>query len=176
MTGDYFLGVALTDDARRAVQACIASVELPGRVVASVDWHLTVRYLGATQPGALASLREALRTADLGPDFPLTFGGLGVFPDAKVLWLGLSSGKAGILALATRANAAVRQAGLPDGYSSFVPHVTLSRFVRPTDTQFILERFPAVEVEMVVDSLVLFRSGGGSPRYVEVERHPLGRG
>lgn len=173
MTGDHFLGVALTDDARRAVQARIALVELPGNVVAPADWHLTLRHLGRTELGALAYLRESLRMADLGIGFPLTFGGLGVFPDAGALWLGLDSGEAGILALATQVNAAVRQAGLPKGYDSFVPHVTLSRFDRPTDTRLLIDRFPAVQVTMVVDAVVLFKSGVGSSRYVEVERYAL---
>ena len=68
---------------------------LPGRPVDPDNWHITLRFLGRTEPVqrdlVLADIDEHVAQAP----FTLGFGGLGAFPRpgrATVLWLGIEQG------------------------------------------------------------------------------------
>ncbi|HEX8299144.1 MAG TPA: RNA 2',3'-cyclic phosphodiesterase [Rubricoccaceae bacterium] len=174
----FFLAIAVTDTARRAIEAHLGREQLPGRTVAPEDWHLTLRFLGETSPEALETLHEALGTADLGCPFEVAFGHFGAFPAperAGVLWLGLGEGIAALTALAVRVEEVARQAGFPPERRPYTPHVTLSRLRPPVDARPIIDRMTIVKERMPVGAVTLFRSGagGGPNRYEAVERYTL---
>jgi 2'-5' RNA ligase len=176
--GRLFLGIALTDEARRAVRLHTQSERLPGRPVRPDDWHLTLRFLGETATESLERLREALATADLGPHFDVVFGRLGAFPDpdrAGVLWLGVDEGAVALTELAARVETAARCAGFEAEGRPYAPHVTLSRLRPPVDVRPLVDRVQSVQERMAVDAIVLFRSGTGAGpgRYEALERYPL---
>lgn len=176
--GRLFLGIALTEEARRGVHSQLQGEELPGRVVPSGDWHLTLVYLGDTPADALAPLTQALNAMDLGDRITIELGGLGAFPRAdraSVLWLGVREGADAIGALNARVKAAVRRVGLPAEDRPYVPHLTLSRIRPPRDVRQLLERAPPISERLQVNAVILFRSHPGSrhPRYEELERFSL---
>lgn len=178
--GRLFLGVPLTEEARGALEAHLRPHcgSLPGRQVPSVNWHLTLRFLGDTSPALRESVADELRGAPLGAAFPLGFAGLGAFPRparATVLWLAVGEGAAPLRALAAEVEAAARRAGFPAEERPFAPHLTLARVQPPRDLRELLSRTPPFPGRMPVDAVVLFRSrlGGGPPRYEALERFPL---
>lgn len=180
--GRLFIGVPLTEQARKAIEAHLRSAladGVPGRAVPPANWHLTLRFLGATRADQFAAVVRHLRDADLGGAFVAGFGGLGAFSrprSARVLWIGLTEGVERMQGLARMAEDAARAAGFAPEEKSFKPHLTLSRIQPPRDVTAAMQRVPPLDLRMPVDQVVVFRShlGGGPARYQAVERFALG--
>jgi 2'-5' RNA ligase len=176
-----FIGVALTEEARRAIDEHLRRSMpggVPGRQVPAANWHLTLRFLGATGADQLAAIVRDLRAAELGPAFDVGFGGLGAFSrprSARVLWIGLTGGVERMKALARIAEDAARAAGFAAEERSFTPHLTLSRIQPPRDVTRAIAGVEPLDLRMPVRDVVFFRShlGGGPARYEVVERVPL---
>jgi 2'-5' RNA ligase len=176
-----FIGVPLTDDARREFVARLRRalpVGLPGRAVPAANWHLTLRFLGATRADQLATIRARLRAGALGAAFGVRFGGMGAFSrprSARVLWVAVTDGADRLRDLARMAEDAARAAGFAPEAKPYKPHLTLNRIQPPRDVTDAITRVPPLDVEMPVGEIVVFRShlGGGPARYEPVERVPL---
>jgi 2'-5' RNA ligase len=180
--GRLFIGVPLTEEARRAIDAHLRAAlpdGVPGRAVPVASWHLTLRFLGATRADQLAAVVRHLQDAQLGGAFVVGFGGLGAFSrprSARVLWMGLTEGVERMQGLARVAEDAARIAGFPAEAKGFKPHLTLSRIQPPRDVTAAIQRVPPLELRMPVREVVVFRShlGGGPARYEAIERIALG--
>jgi 2'-5' RNA ligase len=179
--GRLFVGVALTEGARWTIDEHVrrwAPDGVPGRPVPAANWHLTLRFLGATSADQLAAIVRYLRAAELGPAFDVEFGGLGAFSrpgSARVLWIGLTDGVERMKALARIAEDAARDAGFAAEEKSFKPHLTLSRIQPPRDVTRAIAGVPPLDLRMPVREVVVFRShlGGGPARYEAVEPFAL---
>jgi 2'-5' RNA ligase len=90
-------------------------------------WHLTLAFLGATEPAVVSDLGDALRgAAARHQPARLTTGGLGAFPSrarARVAWYGISDPERRLEALARDVARAVR---LGED-ARFQAHITLAR-------------------------------------------------
>ncbi len=181
--GRLFIGVPLTEEARRAIDAHLRAAlpdGIPGRAVPAANWHLTLRFLGATRADQLAAVVRHLRDAELGTSFTVGFGALGAFSrprSARVLWIGLTDGVERMKGLAATAAEAARVAGFAPEEKPFRPHLTLSRIQPPRDVTGAVQRVPPLDLRMPVEEVVVFRShlGGGPARYEAVERFALAR-
>jgi 2'-5' RNA ligase len=179
-----FVGIPMVDALREELEAHLAAAfgeRMPGRAVPPANWHLTLRFLGATDAARHRRVVEELGRIDPPPPFDLTLAGLGAFPRAgraKVLWAGVGEGADELRALAASVEAAAVRAGFAPETKPFSPHLTLSRLDPPADLRPTIERAPVFAGGMRVDEFVLFRShlGGGPPRYEPLLRFPLGRG
>lgn len=111
----------------------VGTTDEPPPLVASpgAPPHLTLRFLGdldeADQPALVALMRPiARRTAP----FRLIFEGVGAFPsrtDPRVVWMGVTDGRAEVTRLASEISDALNGLGLPPDSPAFVPHLTLFR-------------------------------------------------
>ncbi|HEU0298119.1 MAG TPA: RNA 2',3'-cyclic phosphodiesterase [Longimicrobium sp.] len=179
--GRLFIGVPLTEEARRAIAAHLRRTMadgVPGRPVPAASWHLTLRFLGTTRADQLAAVARHLSAAELGDAFDVGFGGLGAFPrarSARVLWIGLTEGVERLMSLGRIAEAAARGAGFAPEEKPFKPHLTLSRIQPPRDVARAIEQVPPLDLRMRVEEVIVFRShlGGGPARYEAVERFGL---
>lgn len=174
-----FVGVPLSADARTAIARALPKT-IPGKLVAPDKWHFTLRFLGATTPAVRDALISDLSSVKLGSAFRIQFGEMGAFPKprrARVLWLGVTRGSERLSALAAIAEQAARVAGFAPEAGRFTPHLTLSRMDPPQSVEPVLQSKSKINVEMLVDSVILYRSrlGGGPARYEEVERFALTR-
>ncbi len=142
-------------------------------------WHVTLAFLGSTDPSAVPGIVSALETA-VGPWDPLVVraGRIGAFPRstaAQTIWLGVEDPGGHLDELGV----AVQKAVLPpEAWRRLRAHLTIARSrVRggePLD-RWLTDR--AVQAtEMTVRDVVLYRSqlGRGPARYQEVARLPLG--
>jgi 2'-5' RNA ligase len=174
-----FVAVALDDDARHRLAHDLGDPGVwPGRPVRPQNWHLTLRFLGDTDPVAADRLFAALDEADLGPAFRFRWSGLGAFPNprkATVLWVGIGEGSDRLQDLAERARTAVEDAGFAPEDRPFVPHLTLGRIRPPADVRSLIEGAEAPSGSVAVDDVVVYRSrlGPAGARYEVVERFPL---
>ena len=106
----------------------------PGRSHAAP--HLTLRFLGEVaperNPGIAASLAEVARSS---PPFVLRLEGVGAFPGPsrpRVVWVGVTRGRAELQELARRVRVALEPEFGPER-EEFVPHLTLFRVRSPRD-------------------------------------------
>ncbi|MDJ0925360.1 MAG: RNA 2',3'-cyclic phosphodiesterase [Acidimicrobiia bacterium] len=177
-----FLAVALDDNARHAIAAHLGDQlgghGLPGRPVPPENWHITLRFLGATsalqRDRVLAYLDDHL---SIEP-FRISFTGLGVFPRearASVLWLGTAGDVEPLESTAAVCEGAAVEAGYEPEGRPFHPHLTLSRIRPPQDLRSLVDLVEPSGVKLDVDSVTLYRSvlGSGPARYEVVDRVEL---
>ncbi|PYO07343.1 MAG: RNA 2',3'-cyclic phosphodiesterase [Gemmatimonadetes bacterium] len=167
-----FIGVPLTDDARRAIVRSLPK-SLPGKPVPPENWHFTLRFLGSTSTEARDQIVERLESATCGSPFTIRFSELGAFPNpkrARILWLGIDEGAERLIQLAAIAEGTARSVGFAAETKPFKPHLTLSRIDPPVTVVKLLGSKPRFRTRMTVDSVILYRShlGGGPARYEEV--------
>ena len=115
-----------------SVRAAVAALSTPLR---DVRWtpleqlHVTLRFIGDTEPGPRDQLMERISTVHVEP-FPLAVEGAGVFPAKgipRVLWVGVGSGHPRLYQLRQRIDDAVLAEGLPVDLGTFHPHLTVGR-------------------------------------------------
>jgi RNA 2',3'-cyclic 3'-phosphodiesterase len=167
----------LRDDLKRAVDAWRALPELSGlRWADPAAWHLTLAFLGWTDPAQVRSLSTTLLmvTARHEP-MHLVTGGLGAFPSrarARVAWYGVADPERRLAALAAELGPALGLDVVP-----FRPHVTLARARHaPIDLTRWLARAEAPSGALDVSRLELMRShlGRGPARYETLDTVSLG--
>jgi 2'-5' RNA ligase len=191
-----FIALPLPDEARRAIEALVAGVRLapePGvgerRDPKDVRWvrmdglHVTVRFLGPTEPDRIAPARAAVEAAAAGfPPFELGLAGAGAFPNTarpRVLWLGLAQGLEPLDDLTRRVAQALAEQGWPHDDRPARPHLTLARSDGVASGALVAGRLIAaaaiLDLRWTADRLVLFESltGGGPARYVPLLDLPL---
>jgi 2'-5' RNA ligase len=175
-TERLFLAVALDDDTRQALAARLAAVAgdgLPGKVVAPDNWHLTLRFLGATPAVSRDLLLAALEDGLDQQRFAVRLTGLGAFPRPKaatVLWVGVDDPAGGLAGLAEACEGAARAVGFDPEERPFHPHVTLARLRPPRDVVALVARSEPAGVRLTVDAVTLYRSrlGGRAGTSYEV--------
>jgi RNA 2',3'-cyclic 3'-phosphodiesterase len=180
LTERLFLGIALSDDVRHGLAAFLDAKAgpMPGKPVPPPNWHLTLRFLGATEAVARDEVLAHVDDEPLVLPFVLGFAGLGAFARparATVLWLGVDRGTEELSELAAACEEAARSAGFEPDERPFHPHVTLSR-IRPwQDVRPIVEKVPPFPLAQEVDRITMFRSvlGRGGARYEVVDEVEL---
>jgi len=193
-----FVAVPLSAEARTVIGDLVAKVRLapepaPGerRDPHDVRWvridglHVTLRFLGPTDPGRLAEARAAVQAAADGVgSFGLGLRGAGAFPNAsrpRVLWLGLADGLESLDTLTARLARALADRGWPHDDRPTRPHLTLARSdgvgAGPLVAGRLIEAANGFEVGWTADRMVLFESqtGGGPARYVPLLEALLAR-
>ena len=131
--------------------------------------HLTLRFLGQTQPGMVPAISLALATA-VRPTgkFQLSITKPGTFPDRgkpKVLWVGIGGETKRLTSLRGRIQGTFELAGIEPEMRPFEPHLTVGRIQNearyPADFK-AGTAFKYMEVEedlkFTVNQVVLFRS------------------
>ncbi len=176
----------LRDGIARAVAAWRADPAAHDlRWTAPEGWHLTLAFLGQTEPALVPRLVAAIETA-VGRTgaWDADAGGLGTFPGprrARVLWYGIADREGDLARLAAAVgNALAPMApGLRQG-QPFRAHITLARARDPrgTDLSGWLAPRTAPEGRVPIKRVALYRShlGRGPARYEELASVTLARG
>lgn len=102
---------------------------LTGRRVPMANFHLTLAFLGAVDDSALDALLDS-NMSGLAP-FTLTFGELGYFAKAKVLFVAPTSVPEELLTLARHCQQLQGRFGSAKKEPRYQPHITLAREVEP---------------------------------------------
>ena len=91
--------------------------------------------------------------------FPVTLSHLGIFPKAKVLWVGVEPSEA-LNSLARLVRQALTEAEIPFDRQDFNPHITLVR--KPTIPDNLnLSEIHVPQATMIVKDVCLYRSDHG---------------
>jgi len=128
-----FVAIEIAEELRR--QFALAQEKLkcaPGvKWVAPENFHLTLRFLGWTEPGVVSRLaNELAAAASATPAFEMSFVGAGAFPSLsspRVVWIGVKEGIAQLFGLAQKAEAIAQKLGFEAEIRPFQGHLTLGR-------------------------------------------------
>ena len=197
-----FIAVDVDEEVRRYVADVMARVSRALTEAGSSEklrWvepgnvHITLCFLGHVDEGRAAAVRQALSTPLLSPVVRASVGALGSFPPggrARVIWLGLDDGVAGMLPVHHEVQSRMIALGLPSETRPFSAHLTLARVsdagkrqgpgsARSRESLPIGRVLSAVEVgrrpAWTVDHVTLYQSRLSSrgPTYLPVMRTPL---
>lgn len=140
--------------------------------------HLTVQFLGETQPSRTAPIGTALRQVLAEqPAFDLHLGTPGAFPNMRrpgVLWVGLAGATGALEQMQARVAAALEPLGFPREARPFHPHLTLGRVHRDATAAQCAQigatlqaALPPPPLSWRVERIVLFQSElrRDGPRY-----------
>ncbi len=192
-----FVAVPLSESAKSAIEALVAGVRLAPepadgerRDPHDVRWvrmdglHVTLRFLGPTDPARLPAAQAAVKAAAAGvAPFEASLGGAGAFPNMarpRVLWLGLGRGLTELDHLCRRLAGALAEQGWPHDDRPVRPHLTLARSDGVTAGSSVAGQLVTAAADLEVawraDRIVLFESqtGGGPARYVPLLDASLG--
>ncbi|MFB6312151.1 MAG: RNA 2',3'-cyclic phosphodiesterase [Salinirussus sp.] len=145
--------------------------------------HVTLKFLGDTDPADLTALREALtaavEAADVGP-FEARIAGLGVFPSREyinVVWLGVEADGA-MVRLHNPIEARTTDLGFDPTDHDFTPHTTIARMDHAGGkerVQRVLEEHDPVVGTTRIDAVHLMESTltDDGPEYETVDRIPV---
>lgn len=183
-----FLAIKIED---AILQALAGGIDRLRETRAAVRWvgpegiHLTIRFLGETDPDRVKGLVEKISgVSSMLHPFPISVAGTGAFPSParpRVIWAGVEEPSGTLNRLWALMEKAVTDLGWERERKGFSPHVTLGRVKGPIN----LSRLSSVIQTMKDDdwgrqevrTLALIRSRleGGGPRYEDIKVFPLGR-
>jgi 2'-5' RNA ligase len=144
-----FVGVEISLPALRELTGAAEALRRKARAaglrvrwVAPESYHVTLKFLGWTQPEAVVAIADVLAEPIAGvPDFSITGRGPGAFPradHARVLWAGIDDPVAGLTRLAEIVETTLEPVGFAREARDFHAHVTLGRIRQPEDVQGLL--------------------------------------
>jgi 2'-5' RNA ligase len=186
-----FVAVPVPPETRDAVRALLEPVRLE-RFGRSVRWvhldtlHLTLRFLGDTEPDRVSDAREALREAVAGrASFTVRLAGAGSFPPGarkiRAVWLGIALGADQLGRIADALGGSLAARGWDAEPRPYRPHVTVGR----TDAAAIRDAALASQAleaaaeawstSFVAERVVLYRShlGSGPVRHEAIDEVSL---
>jgi 2'-5' RNA ligase len=131
-----FIAVAVPPDISSAIATLIQElrpVAPQAKWVRTENMHITLKFIGGTDPGNLHRIQSALASIRSDQPVILEFRGVGFFSSEKrprVLWIGTESSP-NLKTLAADIDHALHQLGFPLENRPFTPHLTLARFNIP---------------------------------------------
>lgn len=160
-----------------------SSRTLAVRWMAAGNIHLTLKFLGDTEPAALNSLGDQLERIALNfRPMELVVGGLGSFPNSRqprVIWVGVEI-PAQLTELQRSIEAAAEKIGCPREDRPFSPHLTLGRVQKHASREEISDISRALTAVTVgeigrfqAEGFTLFRSDlrPGGPIYTPLDHY-----
>ncbi len=116
--------------ALRGLHSDLQELGRPVRPVAMENLHITLKFLGDTDPLQIPAISEILREVVAGCEqFLIEMRGLGVFPNPKrptVVWVGMQGGES-LTAMAEAFEQRLQELGFPQESRKFEPHLTVAR-------------------------------------------------
>jgi len=154
------------------------------RVIDPEQAHVTLKFLGDTDPDRLPELEEKLRAAvaDAGVEpFAAEIGGLGVFPSLgyiSVVWVGVRAGSEQLTRLHESVEERMTAMGFEPEEDEFTPHATVARMDHAGGKELVQDAVengdPDIgEVEIGEIRLTESKLTPDGPEYSTVERFEL---
>jgi RNA 2',3'-cyclic 3'-phosphodiesterase len=185
-----FVAVPVPPEALEACRALLDGVRAGpagrgARWVRTENLHLTLRFLGATEPRLAPAVGAAIRDVAAGRHaFPVRLAGAGAFPSLgrpRALWLAIERGAEELGAIAAALEPAIAGLGWAPEGRPFRPHLTVARAdaaswaAGAAAAHALIAAAAGWSVSFTADRVVLYRSHlrAGPPVYEPVAEVPL---
>jgi 2'-5' RNA ligase len=143
-----FIAAKISDEIRVELGDFVDQfLQFPGKVkwVEPHNMHLTLKFLGETDPGQLEDVKTAAAKAAQGYGaFDIILSGCGAFPNIKsprVFWVGIFDDKKRLRTLAESIDSNLAEYGFERESRPFSPHLTLGRVKEPTHMETLKDAF-----------------------------------
>jgi len=182
-----FIAIELPSNVRRTLADHIRNVReaVPD---ASASWareenlHLTLKFLGDTEPNRVEALSQAIqRAANAVASFQINIESCGAFPPngaPRVLWIGVEDPRSQLASLHRTLEDECAVVGFAREQRSFRPHLTIARIRNPRGARRLTQVHKETGFDretIMVSHVALIRSelrSEGS-RHTVVARHPF---
>lgn len=154
---------AIQEFTRGAVEQC------GGNPIAPENFHMTLRFIGHADAGAMARMRKAAERVRTEP-LRFKLDQLGFWEEPKVFWLGCRKATDPLLRLVVNLNTELGSEGFMVETRPFRPHVTLARDAREAPQSELYDK-----VEWSSDKFVLVgsRTDENGVTYTVLDEWPL---
>ncbi len=143
------------------------------------NFHLTLKFLGETEPEKLGLINEALRSlCGEFPEFELRLAGVGAFPGedcARVIWVGADDGGK-LQQLAKAVESEMEKLGFAPEDRAYSAHLTIGKIRRAASVGDLLSCYKKSEFGVsLIREAILYESipGPGGSCYMVRARFPL---
>ena len=171
-----FLGLPLSDSARREAYACAQTLSqtVPGQYAPAENYHLTLAFLGDTDEKALSTVKIAMeRACETISPFAFSASGVSFFgkADRAILYCAVHDSPE-LENLSSLLRASLSDLGLPFDPKPFKPHITLARKGNTEALPSVSFRFTE---ETTAHGITLFHSTrvDGALRYLPIDFSPF---
>lgn len=148
------------------------------------NWHLTLHFLGNTSPQLIERIDEILsHSAAHSNSFPLTFKGLGIFPNLhrpKVLWAGIDESPQ-MMELYQCLFPKLKALNFDLDKRPYAPHLTLARIKKLSPDFNLMQKLEKYQTkhwgQLHIKEITLFESvtKQEGPAYVPLRKYALRR-
>lgn len=155
-----FIAIDFPENIKEIIKPLLSQYH--GKTVPLEQIHLTLRFIGETDPKLFENIKKVLEKIESEP-FEVKLKGTGCFPSTKrprVLWLGLEKNSS-LKSLKEKFDQALKLIGVPLEDRPFHPHVTLARIKKPNPRcveDFLNKNLTFQSEPFTVDSFHLYSS------------------
>lgn len=163
-----FIALSLDLNVKNSLSNIIIDLKSKGgkvKWVEPLNLHLTVKFLGNTDPGKIDSIKNCIdRVGSSSSPIETSFTSLGGFPNLiqpKVIWVDMDKNKESLTELASKIDMGLTDIGFEKDNKPFKPHLTLGRVKDSADLDNLvsyLKQFKFEKINFCFDTLQLIQS------------------
>ena len=170
-THRLFFALWPSDQARRSITEVLSSLppQVNGRVMQTQNLHSTLHYVGQVTESTKDCMHAAAQSVK-AEGFQLNLDRLGLFPKAKILWMGSQNTPEKLLQLHKKLDTALEDCGFVTDERAYELHLTLLRKCRGPVPENINFSIPWRVEEFVLVESITYKEG---VKYQVLERYSL---
>ena len=170
-THRLFFALWPSEQVRQSIVEVLSSLppQVNGRVIQQQNLHATLHYVGQVAESTKDCMHAAAQSVK-AEAFQLNLDRLGLFPKAKIFWMGAQNTPEQLMQLHKKLGLALEDCGFVTDKRAYVPHLTLLRKCREPVPENINFSIPWRVEEFVLVESITYKEG---VKYQVLERYSL---
>ena len=170
-THRLFFALWPSEQVRQSIVEVLSSLppQVNGRVIQQQNLHATLHYVGQVAESTKDCMHAAAQSVK-AEAFQLNLDRLGLFPKAKIFWMGAQNTPDQLMQLHVKLGTALEDCGFVTDERAFSPHFTLLRKCRGPVPENINFSIPWRVEEFVLVESITYKEG---VKYQVLERYSL---
>ena len=170
-THRLFFALWPSDQVRQAILNVLSSLpaQLNGRVMQTQNLHATLHYVGQVTDSTKDCMHAAAQSVK-AEGFQLNLDRFGLFPKAKIFWMGVQNTPDQLMQLHNKLGIALEDCGFIVDTRAYAPHLTLLRKCRGPVPENMNFSIPWRVEEFVLVESITYKEG---VKYQVLERYSL---
>lgn len=166
-----FFALWPTDQVRQSIVETFSGIspQIKGRVIQPHNLHVTLHFVGQVTGSTKDCMHAAARSVK-AEGFQLNLDRLGLFPKAKIFWMGVQNTPDQLMQLHKKLGIALEDCGFVTDKRAYAPHLTLLRKCRGPVPENMNFSIPWRVEEFVLVESITYKEG---VKYQVLERYSL---